>query len=105
MRAGTPMDRVAVRHTRCGGQGEGWGGGYSARIVVKSRREAGSLACVTQEIAENDGNIDKLSMQRKTADYTDVVIGLEVWDLKRLNAIIGVIGSLPIAAEAVRVFE
>jgi guanosine-3',5'-bis(diphosphate) 3'-pyrophosphohydrolase len=34
-----------------------------------------------------------------------VVIDVEVWDLKHLNAIIGGIKSLPMAADAVRVFE
>ena len=56
-------------------------------------------------IADNDGNIDNLRMQRKTADYTDVMIDVEVWDLKHLNAIIGGIKSLPMAADALRVFE
>ncbi len=78
---------------------------YPVRIAVKSRNEPGSLARITQVIADNDGNIDNLRMQRKTADYTDVMIDVEVWDLKHLNAIIGGIKSLPIAADALRVFE
>ncbi len=78
---------------------------YPARIAVKSRNAPGSLAAVTQVIADNDGNIDNLRMQRSAADYTNVVIDLEVWDLKHLNAIIAGIRGLPITAEAVRVFE
>jgi guanosine-3',5'-bis(diphosphate) 3'-pyrophosphohydrolase len=78
---------------------------YPVRIAVKSKNEPGSLARITQVIADNDGNIDNLRMQRKTADYTDVVIDVEVWDLKHLNAIIGGIKSLPMAADAQRMFE
>lgn len=78
---------------------------YPARIAVKSRNAPGSLAAVTQVIADNDGNIDNLRMQRSAADYTNVVIDLEVWDLKHLNAIIAGIRDLPISAEAGRVFE
>jgi len=78
---------------------------YPARIAVKSRNAPGSLAAVTQVIADNDGNIDNLRMQRSAADYTNVVIDLEVWDLKHLNAIIAGIRTLPMTAEAVRVFE
>jgi guanosine-3',5'-bis(diphosphate) 3'-pyrophosphohydrolase len=78
---------------------------YPARIAVKSRNAPGSLAAVTQVIADNDGNIDNLRMQRTTADYTNVAIDLEVWDLKHLNAIIAGIRTLPMTAEAQRVFE
>ena len=59
---------------------------------------------MTQVIADNDGNIDNLRMQRSAQDYTNVVIDLEVWDLKHLNAIIAGIRDLPISAEAGRVF-
>lgn len=78
---------------------------YPVRIAVKSRNEPGSLARITQVIADNDGNIDNLRMHRTTPDYTDVVIDLEVWDLKHLNAIIGGIKSLPTASDAKRVYE
>jgi len=78
---------------------------YPARIAVKSRNAPGSLAAVTQVIADNDGNIDNLRMHRSASDYTNVVIDLEVWDLKHLNAIIAGIRDLPISAEAGRVFE
>ncbi|MFN3853616.1 MAG: RelA/SpoT family protein [Phreatobacter sp.] len=78
---------------------------YPVRIVVMSRNEPGSLARIAQVIADNDGNIDNLRMQRKTADYTEVVIDLEVWDLKHLTAILGGIKSLPVAASVQRLFE
>ncbi|WP_439575319.1 RelA/SpoT family protein [Phreatobacter sp.] len=78
---------------------------YPVRIAVMSRNEPGSLARVTQVIADNDGNIDNLRMQRKTADYTEVVIDMEVWDLKHLTAILGGIKSLSMVASVDRVFQ
>lgn len=55
---------------------------------MQSINEPGVLAQIAQVIADHDGNIDNVSMKRKTQDFTQVVIDLSVWDLKHLNAII-----------------
>ena len=41
-----------------------------------------------QVIAEHDGNIDNIRMERKSPDFTNVTIDLEVYDLKYLTSII-----------------
>lgn len=61
---------------------------FPARLALKSINEPGSLAQIAQTIADHDGNIDNVSMHRRTPDFTDVTIDLAVWDLKHLNAII-----------------
>lgn len=61
---------------------------FPARIALKSLNEPGSLAQITTTIAEHDGNIDSVSMNRPNPDFTDVTIDLTVWDLKHLSAII-----------------
>jgi guanosine-3',5'-bis(diphosphate) 3'-pyrophosphohydrolase len=61
---------------------------FPARIALQSINEPGSLAQITQVIADHDGNIDNVFMKRHTQDFTDVTIDLTVWDLKHLNAII-----------------
>jgi GTP pyrophosphokinase len=61
---------------------------FPARIALQSINEPGSLAQITQVIADHDGNIDNVSMKRRTQDFTDVTIDLTVWDLKHLNAIV-----------------
>ena len=61
---------------------------YPARIKLQSINEPGSLAQITQVIADHEGNIDNVVMKRRTQDFTDVTIDLGVWDLKHLNAII-----------------
>ena len=67
---------------------EGTSQRFPARIRLQSINEPGSLAQIAQVIADHDGNIDNVSMKRRTQDFTDVTIDLAVWDLKHLNAII-----------------
>ena len=76
---------------------------FPARLEVQSRNEPGSLAQITQVIAEHDGNIDNIRMTRRAPDFTDVQIDLEVYDLKHLNAIIAQLRAKPVVAKAERV--
>ncbi|GJE59867.1 RelA/SpoT family protein [Methylobacterium trifolii] len=61
---------------------------FPARLALQSINEPGVLAQIAQVIADHDGNIDNLSMKRRTQDFTDVAIDLSVWDLQHLNAIV-----------------
>ncbi|MGP9821944.1 RelA/SpoT family protein [Salinarimonas sp. NSM] len=61
---------------------------FPARIKLETINEPGSLAQIAQVVADHDGNIDNISMQRRTPDFTDVVIDVSVWDIKHLNGII-----------------
>jgi len=61
---------------------------FPARIALESINEPGTLAQIAQVIADHDGNIDNISMRRRTQDFTDIGIDLAVWDLKHLNAIV-----------------
>ena len=61
---------------------------FPARLELQSINEPGTLAQIAQVIADHDGNIDNLSMKRRTQDFTNMPIDLAVWDLKHLNAII-----------------
>ena len=54
-------------------------------------------------IGENDGNIDSMSIAGKTADYRDMVINLEVWDLKHLNSIISQLKTKSVISAVERV--
>jgi (p)ppGpp synthase/HD superfamily hydrolase len=76
---------------------------FPARIEVQSVNEPGSLAQITQVIAEHDGNIDNIRMTRRAPDFTDVQIDLEVYDLKHLNDIIAQLRVKPMVAKAERV--
>src|SRR4029077_3463488 len=76
---------------------------FPARIAVQSVNEPGSLAQVAQVIAEHDGNIDNIRMTRRAPDFTDVLIDLEVYDLKHLTAIIAQLRAKAVVAKAERV--
>jgi guanosine-3',5'-bis(diphosphate) 3'-pyrophosphohydrolase len=76
---------------------------FPARIELQAVNEPGSLAQIAQVIAEHDGNIDNIRMTRRAPDFTDVLIDLEVYDLKHLTAIISQLRAKPTVAKAERV--
>jgi GTP diphosphokinase / guanosine-3',5'-bis(diphosphate) 3'-diphosphatase len=76
---------------------------FPARVAVQSVNEPGTLAQIAQVIAEHDGNIDNIRMTRRSPDFTDCTIDLEVYDLKHLNAIIAQLRAKKVVAGAERV--
>jgi guanosine-3',5'-bis(diphosphate) 3'-pyrophosphohydrolase len=76
---------------------------FPARIVLQTVNEPGSLAQVTQVIAEHDGNIDNIRMERSAPDFTSVTIDLEVFDFRHLHAIIAQLRAKEVVANAQRV--
>jgi guanosine-3',5'-bis(diphosphate) 3'-pyrophosphohydrolase len=76
---------------------------FPARIKLQSINEPGSLAQITQVIADHDGNIDNVAMKRRTQDFTDITIDLTVWDLKHLNAIIAELRAKRVVSRVDRV--
>jgi RelA/SpoT family (p)ppGpp synthetase len=76
---------------------------FPARILVQSLNEPGSLAQIAQVIAEHDGNIDNVRMTRRSPDFTEMMIDLEVYDLKHLTAIIAQLRAKKVVANAERV--
>ncbi|HYF55507.1 MAG TPA: bifunctional (p)ppGpp synthetase/guanosine-3',5'-bis(diphosphate) 3'-pyrophosphohydrolase [Salinarimonas sp.] len=76
---------------------------FPARLKLQSINEPGSLAQIAQVIADHDGNIDNVAMDRRTPDFTDVLIDLTVWDLKHLNAIVGELRAKRVVSQVQRV--
>jgi RelA/SpoT family (p)ppGpp synthetase len=76
---------------------------FPARIAIQSVNEPGTLAQIATVIAEHDGNIDNVSMNRRSPDFTECMIDLEVYDLKHLNAIIAQLRAKKVVAAADRV--
>ncbi|WP_375465286.1 RelA/SpoT family protein [uncultured Methylobacterium sp.] len=76
---------------------------FPARLALQSINEPGVLAQIAQVIADHDGNIDNLSMKRRTQDFTDIVIDLSVWDLQHLNAIVAELRGKRTVAQVDRV--
>ena len=78
---------------------------FPAHVVVTALNEPGSLAQVAKVIGEADGNIDNLKMMHRGADFTEMRIDLEVWDLDHLNRIIAGLRAKPVVNKVERVFE
>jgi guanosine-3',5'-bis(diphosphate) 3'-pyrophosphohydrolase len=76
---------------------------FPARILIDNVNEPGSLAQVATVIAEHDGNIDNISMSRRSPDFTELTIDLEVYDLKHLSAIIAQLRAKAVVARVERV--
>ncbi len=76
---------------------------FPARISVTAINAPGSLADIAQVIAANDANIHTLSMIRTAPDFTEMLIDLEVWDLKHLNRLISQLKDNSSVSEAKRV--
>jgi GTP diphosphokinase / guanosine-3',5'-bis(diphosphate) 3'-diphosphatase len=76
---------------------------FPARIALQSVNEPGTLAQIAQVIADHDGNIDNIRMNRQSPDFTSVTIDLEVYDVKHLTAIISQLRAKRVVAKAERV--
>jgi GTP diphosphokinase / guanosine-3',5'-bis(diphosphate) 3'-diphosphatase len=76
---------------------------FPARLALQTINEPGTLAQITQVIADHDGNIDNISMKRRTQDFTDMAIELTVWDLKHLNAIMSELRAKRVVSRVERV--
>ncbi|HVX74507.1 MAG TPA: bifunctional (p)ppGpp synthetase/guanosine-3',5'-bis(diphosphate) 3'-pyrophosphohydrolase [Bradyrhizobium sp.] len=76
---------------------------FPARIMVHNVNEPGSLAQIATVIAEHDGNIDNIHMSRRSPDFTELTIDLEVYDLKHLSAIIAQLRAKAVVAWVERV--
>jgi guanosine-3',5'-bis(diphosphate) 3'-pyrophosphohydrolase len=76
---------------------------FPARITVTAINAPGSLAQIADVISSNDANIHNLSMVRTAPDFTEMVIDLEVWDLKHLNRLIGQLRETECVSETKRV--
>ncbi len=75
---------------------------FPARMRVTALNEPGSLGKVASVIGAEGGNIDKLQMVNRAKDYTEMVIDIEVLDLKHLNDIINGVKNLNVVSAASR---
>ncbi len=67
---------------------------FPVQIKVTAVNEPGSLAKIAGIIGDKNGNIDKLQMTGRREDYTDMLIDVEVWDLKHLRDILAGVKGL-----------
>jgi (p)ppGpp synthase/HD superfamily hydrolase len=76
---------------------------FPAQLAVTAINEPGTLAQIATVIGDNDGNIDSLSVIGRSLDFREMVIDIEVWDLKHLNAIISQLRMRAVVSKVERV--
>jgi guanosine-3',5'-bis(diphosphate) 3'-pyrophosphohydrolase len=76
---------------------------FPARVSVTAINAPGSLADIAQVVASNDANIHTLSMVRTAPDFTEMLIDLEVWDLKHMNRLLSQLKDNTSVSDARRV--
>ncbi len=78
---------------------------FPARIQVTAVNEPGSLGRIASVIGAAGANIDKLQMVNRARDYTEMMIDIEVLDLKHLTDMLNGVKSLNVVSAASRVLS
>ncbi len=76
---------------------------FPAQLGVTAINEPGALAGITASISDHGGNIDDIRVLSRSADFREVLVDVEVWDLKQLNAIIAQLRGLKSVSRVERV--
>ncbi|RUM26449.1 bifunctional (p)ppGpp synthetase/guanosine-3',5'-bis(diphosphate) 3'-pyrophosphohydrolase [Rhizobium vallis] len=78
---------------------------FMARIMVNALNEPGTLAKVAQTVAGLDVNIRLLNTVRVAADFTEMMLEVEVWDLRQLNQLLAQMKELDCIATVRRLYD
>ncbi|MBB3310974.1 guanosine-3',5'-bis(diphosphate) 3'-pyrophosphohydrolase [Rhizobium sp. BK196] len=78
---------------------------FMARIMVNALNEPGTLAKVAQTVASLDVNIRMLNTVRAATDFTEMVLEVEVWDLRQLNQLLAQLKDLDCIATVRRLYD
>ena len=78
---------------------------FAARVLINALNEPGTLARVAQTVADIDVNIRSLDTVRVAADFTEMLLDVEVWDLRQLNQLLVQLKELDCIATVKRLYE
>ncbi|WP_337266448.1 RelA/SpoT family protein [Oryzifoliimicrobium ureilyticus] len=78
---------------------------FMSRIMVNTLNEPGSLAKLAQTVAGLDVNIRSLNTVRVAADFTELQLDVEVWDLRQLNQLLLQLSEMESVATVRRLYE
>ena len=78
---------------------------FMARIMVNALNEPGTLAKVAQTVGGLDVNIRVLNTVRVAADFTEMTLDIEVWDLRQLNQMLAQLKELDCIATVRRLYD
>jgi guanosine-3',5'-bis(diphosphate) 3'-pyrophosphohydrolase len=71
-------------------------GGHVGRISVTLGNEPGSLASLTTVIGKNNGNITNLKITNRSQDFFEILVDIEVQDVKHLSNLIAALRATPV---------
>jgi len=83
-------------------ENEAGGTGFVGRVALVVRNESGSLGSLSTVIAKNGGNITNLKIVNRTAEFWEMIIDVEVRDLKHLTNVIAALRATPVINSAER---
>ncbi|MFB3135216.1 MAG: ACT domain-containing protein, partial [Rhodospirillales bacterium] len=69
---------------------------HVARVYLTVLNEPGSLGNLSTVIAKNEGNISNLKITERSREFFDLVIDVEVRDVKHLTNIIAALRATPV---------
>jgi (p)ppGpp synthase/HD superfamily hydrolase len=75
---------------------------FPARVGVTALNEPGSLADIARLIGDAEANISNLKIVKSAPDFSEMVIDVEVRDLKHLNQLIAGVRRLRVVSSANR---
>jgi GTP pyrophosphokinase len=76
---------------------------FPAKIIVAAINEPGSLGAVAGLIGEQGANIDDVKFNKKSPDFREMVLEIQVFDLKHLTDILSRLRSMAIVHRVERV--
>jgi GTP pyrophosphokinase len=76
---------------------------YPTQIAVTAINEPGALGVIATTVGETGGNIDKIDFVPQASDFREMLIDLEVWDIKHLNAILSQLRGKTVVSKVERV--
>jgi GTP pyrophosphokinase len=76
---------------------------YPAQIVVSGINEPGTLGLIATLIGESGANIDHVQFVNRSPDVRDIVIDIEVRDLKHLSGILSQLKQSSVVSKVERV--
>lgn len=76
---------------------------FLAKIAVTAINEPGTLGMIATLIGDTGANIDNISIHELSADFREMVLDIEVIDLKHLHSIVSQLRGKPVISKVERV--
>ncbi|MGO9390916.1 RelA/SpoT family protein [Rhodoblastus sp.] len=76
---------------------------FPAKVIVAAINEPGSLGAVASLIGEMGANIDDVKFNKKSPDFREMILEIQVFDLKHLTDVLSRLRALPIVNSVERV--